>query len=246
MLTHLNAKLKDKVFLVTGGAQGLGFAICEALLEAQAKVIIADIQEDKGRAAVVSLKEKAGQVIFRKLDLREADEVSKLFQEIREMYGGLDAVVNNAGIDFTKPIDKLSLAEWDAAFAVNLRGPFIIAKNALALMMPRRSGYIINIISTAALRAWPEASAYHATKWGLRGFTHALFTEARNYNIKVTALIAGGMRTPFLLDRFPDINQALLQDPKDVAAEVTHLLSMEGDTVIPELMVIPSKETSWP
>lgn len=246
MLTHLNADLKDKVFLVTGGAQGLGFAICEALLEAQAKVIIADIQDEKGRKAVASLQESAGEVIFRRLDLREVDEVTKLFQEVRQMYGRLDGVINNAGIDFTKPIDKLSVAEWDAAMAVNLRGPFIIAKCALELMMPRRSGYIVNIVSTAALRAWPEASVYHATKWGLRGFTHALFTEARNYNIKVTALIAGGMRTPFLLDRFPDINQELLQDPKSVAGEVVHLLSMQGDTVIPELMVIPLKETSWP
>jgi len=267
MFTSTNEVLKDKVVLVTGGAQGLGRAICELLLMHQARVIMADIQKDKGNQAVEELKEMAGSIEFYKLDLRRYEEVTNLFKEIKQKYSRIDAVVNNAGIDFTKPISELSVEEWDAAMAVNLRGPFLMAKSALEMMVPQKEGYIINIISTAALRAWPEASVYHASKWGLRGFTHALFTEARKSDIKVTALIAGGMKTPFLLDRFPDIDQSLLQDPKAVAKEVVHLLSMSGrsapagsgvenmadvervadkGTIIPELMVIPLNESSWP
>ena len=80
-------------------------------------------------------------------------------------------------------------------------------------------GHIVNIASTAAKRAWANASAYHASKWGLLGFSHALHVEARAFQVKVTAVVSGGMRTPFLLDRFPDIDVENLQEPDHVAAD---------------------------
>jgi short-subunit dehydrogenase len=78
------------------------------------------------------------------------------------------------------------------------------------------------------------------------GFSYALHVEARPYNVKVTALVAGGMKTPFLLERFPDIDVDTLQDPKNVAQTIHFLITMPDETVIPELMVIPMTETSWP
>jgi short-subunit dehydrogenase len=113
-------------------------------------------------------------------------------------------------------------------------------------MKQQGSGHIINIISTAAKRAWPNASGYHASKWGLLGLSHALHTEARPHGVKVTALVAGGMRTPFLLDRFPDIDESTLQDPRNVAETIRFVLSQPAETVIPEVMVLPMRETSWP
>lgn len=113
-------------------------------------------------------------------------------------------------------------------------------------MRQQGSGHIINIASTAAKRAWPNASAYHASKWGLLGFSHALHAELRPHNIKVTAVIAGGMRTPFLLDRFPDIDLSTLQDPINVARTVQAVLLLPDETVVPEITVLPMCETSWP
>ena len=78
------------------------------------------------------------------------------------------------------------------------------------------------------------------------GFTHALHVEARQRGVKVTAVIAGGMRTPFLFDRFPDLDPNLLQDPHNVAATIRYVLSQPAETVIPEVMVLPMRETSWP
>jgi short-subunit dehydrogenase len=112
-------------------------------------------------------------------------------------------------------------------------------------MKRTRSGHIINIASTAAKRAWPNASAYHASKWGLLGFSHALHSEARKDGIKVTAVVAGGMKTPFILDRFPEA-ESNLQDPIHVAETIKYILCQPEETVIPEVMVIPMKETSWP
>lgn len=239
--------LESKVILVTGGAQGLGKAISTTLAGAGATVIIGDIQEEKARLVVEEIQSAgAGKAVFARLDLTDAKNVESVIDGIKEDHGRLDALINNAGIDFTKPILELAVSEWDAAMNVNLRGPFLTSKFALPVMAEKGAGHIINVISTASLRAWSEASVYHATKWGLRGFTQALFTEARRSNIKVTGLIAGGMRTPFLLDRFPDLDQTKLQDPQNVANKIKHILMDDTDTVVPEILVLPLQETSWP
>jgi NAD(P)-dependent dehydrogenase (short-subunit alcohol dehydrogenase family) len=234
-----------KVVLVTGGAQGLGKAICNVLAEDYI-VIIGDIQDDKAVKLAEDIQENNGEAYPLHLDVSKEDSVKEAIQEVTDKYGRLDALINNAGVDFTKPISEMSVAEWDVVMTVNLRGPFITSKYVLPVMAKQGEGYIINIVSTASLRAWPDASAYHASKWGLRGFTQALFTEARQHHIKVTAVIAGGMKTPFLLDRFPDIDQNKLQDPENVAGNIKYLLEGPPDTAVPEIMVIPLLETSWP
>jgi NADP-dependent 3-hydroxy acid dehydrogenase YdfG len=113
-------------------------------------------------------------------------------------------------------------------------------------MRQQGRGHIVNIVSTAAKRTWANASAYHASKWGLLGLSHALHAEVRPQRIKVTAIVAGGMRTPFLLDRFPDLDPAKLQDPRDVARAVRFALTQPRDSVIAEITVLPVQETSWP
>ena len=100
--------------------------------------------------------------------------------------------------------------------------------------------------SKATARTWPNASAYHASKWGLLGLSHALHAEGRSKGIKVCAIVSGGMRTPFLLDRFPDIDESTLQDPAAVAEAIVFVLTRAEAVVVPEMMVLPMKETSWP
>jgi NAD(P)-dependent dehydrogenase (short-subunit alcohol dehydrogenase family) len=238
-------KQDRKVILVTGGAQGLGKAICTTL-SADADVIIGDIQEEKANRLADEIRQQKGYAHVMRLDVSSEDSVQEVLYNIMEKFGRLDVVINNAGLDVTKPIAALTVEEWDRVMGVNLRGPFLMAKFSLPIMASQKSGHIINIVSTACLRAWTEASAYHATKWGLRGFTQALFAEARQHNIKVTAVIAGGMKTPFLLDRFPDIDQSKLQDPVNVASNIKYIIQGPVETAIPEIMVIPLHETSWP
>ncbi|GAA4312212.1 SDR family oxidoreductase [Compostibacter hankyongensis] len=236
-----------KVILVTGGAQGLGKAISHTLAELSgATLLIADIQQEKAEAVAAGIRQEGKKAVSVKLNLCNEKSIDDAVILVREQFGRLDVLVNNAGVDVTKPITEMSVAEWDSVINVNLRGPFLMAKAFLPMMAEQGSGHIINIISTAALRGWTEASAYHASKWGLRGFTQALFTEARRSGIKVSAVIAGGMKTPFLLDRFPDLDQSKLQDPANVARTIRFLLSQPPETVIPEVMVLPLQETSWP
>jgi NAD(P)-dependent dehydrogenase (short-subunit alcohol dehydrogenase family) len=233
--------LQGRIALVTGAASGLGAAICEVLTAAGARVIGADVRRDRLEKATEGFEVEP-------MELDVADEASarRGVGELLERHGRLDILVNNAGIDRTVSIEELEVDDWDRVLAVNLRGPFLLSKLVLPAMREAGSGHIVNITSTAAKRAWQNAAAYHASKWGLLGFSHALHTEARPHGVKVTAVVAGGMRTPFLLERFPDIDIETLQDPRNVADTVRFVLSQPPETVIPEVMVLPMRESSWP
>jgi NAD(P)-dependent dehydrogenase (short-subunit alcohol dehydrogenase family) len=239
--------LQDKIALVTGGGSGLGAATCAELADAGAKVIVADVREEAARAAAARLGERYPErAVPLRLDVSDAASSQEAIQRVVRDFGRLDILINNAGVDMTAPIGELSLAEWDRILAVNLRGPFLLSKLALDVMIPRRSGHIVNITSTAAKRAWANASAYHASKWGLLGLSHALHVEARQHGVKVTAVVAGGMRTPFLLERFPELDPNKLQDPRNVAATIRFALSQPAESVMAEVTVLPMQETSWP
>ena len=238
--------LEDKVILVTGGARGLGKAICQNLYEAGGTVIAADIRGDLLEQTAKETDPSGERFKTLVLDICDESGVKKAIQNIKDQYGHLDVLINNAGTDKTVSIEELSVSDWDQVISTNLRGPFVLAHYAMPLMREQGGGSIVNIASTAAKRAWPNASAYHASKWGLLGLSHAMHVEGRPDNIKVTAVVVGGMETPFLMDRFPDIDTNNLQDPKNVAETVRFVLSQPEATVIPEVMVIPMRETSWP
>jgi NAD(P)-dependent dehydrogenase (short-subunit alcohol dehydrogenase family) len=238
--------LHNQIALVTGGARGLGAALCEALCEAGVKVAIADLHAERAAEVANALAQRGFDTFAQTMDVGRDADVNACVEAVLERYGRIDILINNAGIDYTLPVDELTVDQWDAVLDTNLRGPFLLTRRVLAGMKKHHAGHIVNICSTAAKRAWPNASAYHASKWGLLGFTHALHAELRGEGIKVTAVIAGGMRTPFLLDRFPDLDPTHLQAPSAVAEVVVEVLSLPGASVVPEIMVLPMGETSWP
>src|SRR5690606_16654714 len=239
-----NESLAGRVVLVTGGGSGLGAAICGMLAAEGAHVVVADIDEARAHEEAARLTQDGARACAVTMDVGDEAQVSAALDLAVERYGKLDAVINNAGVDVTAPIDELDVAAWERVLRTNLTGPFLMAKLAKNRLAPH--GHIVNIASTAARRAWPNASAYHASKWGLLGLSHALHAELRAMGLKVSAVIAGGMRTPFLLDRFPDIDTSCLQDPQNVARAVRFVLTQPDETVVPEVMVLPMKETSWP
>jgi len=238
--------LRGKTVLVTGGASGLGAALCTLLARSGADIVVADLNADLGIVTANILREHGVRAHAIGLDVGDPAAAERAIADTVARFGRLDVLVNNAGTDVTLPIAELSAPQWLRVLGTNLTGPFLLAKYASQHMRAVGGGHIVNIASTAAKRAWPNASAYHASKWGLLGLSHALHAELRPYNIKVTAVIAGGMRTPFLLDRFPDIDIASLQDPMHVAQAIRAVLLMPADSVVAELTVLPMQETSWP
>ena len=238
--------LAGKTIFITGAASGLGAALGEVLARSGANIVVADINHAPAAQVAGRLRELGARAYPIGLDVADPASVEQAIADAIENFGRLDVLINNAGTDKTLPIDELTPAQWLRVIDTNLNGPFLLARSAAAHMRANGGGHIINVASTAAKRAWPNASAYHASKWGLLGLSHALHAELRPYNIKVTAVIAGGMRTPFLLDRFPDIDIDTLQDPLNVAQAIRSVLLMPEGSVIAEVTVLPLQESSWP
>jgi NAD(P)-dependent dehydrogenase (short-subunit alcohol dehydrogenase family) len=240
----MEPSIEGRRVLVTGGAGGLGAAISRELAADGALVVVADLRMEAAEAVAAELPESLGHAV--ELDVADDSSVARAVRAVVDDHGGVDVLVNNAGIDATAPFEEIPVEDWDRILAVNLRAPMVLCRQMFPLMRSQGGGHIVNIVSTAAKRAWANASAYHATKWGLLGLSHALHVEGREHGIRVSALIAGGMRTPFLLDRFPDLDLGLLQDPANVARAVRFVLLQPEGTVIPELLVLPTHESSWP
>ena len=237
------AALAGRVALVTGGGGGLGEALCRALGAAGARVVVVDIRREAAERVAAAVGAEAWPL---EVDVGDEGATAHAVHAVVGACGALDILVNNAGVDHTVPFTTLEVADWDRIVGVNLRGAFLMARQAFPIMQRRGRGHIVNIVSTAAKRAWANAAAYHASKWGLLGLSHALHVEGRPHGVKVTAVIAGGMRTPFLLERFPDLDPGLLQDAGHVAAAVVFVLTQPAETVVPEVTVLPMRETSWP
>jgi NAD(P)-dependent dehydrogenase (short-subunit alcohol dehydrogenase family) len=242
--------LTGKAALVTGAGSGLGEATACALADAGCAVACADINEAEARRVSAALASHGERSVALAVDVADAAAVFAAVERTVTELGSLDIAVNCAAIDHTVSVDGMAVEQWDRVIDVNLRGPFLVAKAAFPVMQRQGGGHIVNIASTAATRAWANAAAYHASKWGLVGFGRGLGVEGRAYGIRVTTIIPGGMRTHFF-DRFaeqgipmPDTRD--LQDPANVARTILLAVQMPPESVVQEVIVTPLTETSWP
>jgi NAD(P)-dependent dehydrogenase (short-subunit alcohol dehydrogenase family) len=238
--------LRGKTIFITGAASGLGAALAALLARDGADIVAADIDGAGATATAASVGAAGARAHPIGLDVGDPAGCALAIDEALDTFGRLDVLVNNAGTDVTLPLADLTPEQWLRVINTNLNGPFLLSKYAAAHMRRVGAGHIVNVASTAAKRAWPNASAYHASKWGLLGLSHAMHAELRPHGIKVTAIIAGGMRTPFLLERFPGIDTGALQEPATVAAAIRSVLLLPQESVVAELTVLPMRETSWP
>lgn len=244
--------LKGKVALVTGAASGLGEATAHALAEAGCNVACVDINQGACERVCQEITQQALDVTALPVicDVSDAASVASTFQTVTDQFGRLDIVVSCAAVDFTYSVEEMSIEQWDRAVGINLRGPFLLAKSAFPIMRQQGGGHIVNVGSTAGLRAWANTSAYHATKWGLRGLSRGLGVEGREAGIRVTTIIPGGMNTHFF-DRFqaqgiPMPDPATLQDPATVASTIVFALQVPPESAVQELLITPTNESSWP
>jgi NAD(P)-dependent dehydrogenase (short-subunit alcohol dehydrogenase family) len=164
--------LKDKVALVTGGGQGIGKAIALALLERGMRVVIAEADAEAGAETEREYKAK-GDIAFVETDVSREPDVRRAVDQAEVLFGGLDALVNNAGINIVKPLAELALDEWRRVIDTNLTGTLMFAKFA-APALKARNGAIVNIASTRALMSEPNTESYAASKGGIVALTHAL------------------------------------------------------------------------
>jgi len=234
------------VALITGAASGLGAATVQVFAEAGFEIAAVDLCLPETSAG----PDACSSVRWWRLDVSDAAQVDDVVGRIAEHFGGIDVVVNCAGVDHTYWIDELSVEQFDQILGVNLRGPFLIAKAVWPVMRQRGGGHIVNVSSTAGLRAWSGASAYHASKFGLIGMSRGLGVEGRKVGIRVSTIIPGGMQTHFF-DRFVDQGIPLpdaetLQSPADVARTILFAATAGPGSVVQEILVTSPNESSWP
>lgn len=247
--TH-DTSMRGKVALVTGAGSGLGEATARVFAAAGCSVACVDMHERNAQKVSGELAMLDVPSIAIACDVSDASAVAGAVRSTVERLGRLDVVVNCAAIDHTVSVEEMSIEQWDAVIGVNLRGPFLVAKAALPIMRQQGGGHIVNVASTAATRAWANASAYHASKWGLVGFSRGLGVEGRQDGIRVTTVIPGGMKTHFF-DRFADQGIPMpedsnLQRPANVAQVILFAVRMPADSALQEVIVTPVTETSWP
>jgi len=243
-------QLAQKVALVTGAGSGLGEATARRLARAGACVACIDLDAERAGMTAAAIDGSGSRAIAVGCDVSDERSVQAAIDRTLQTWDRIDIAVNCAGVDYVVGIDELTVAQWDRVIGVNLRGPFLIAKTVFPVMKRLAGGDIVNVASTAAVRAWGNASAYHASKWGLLGFSRGLGVEGRADGIRVTTIIPGGMNTHWF-DRFPEQgiplpDQSTLQDPANVADAIAYAVSLPRGSAMQEMMITPLAETSWP
>ncbi len=190
-------QLRDKSAIVTGGAKGIGYGICQRLAEAGAKVLIADIDEETARNVSRELNSKGYMTEAIRVDVSSEDDVKQMINFCREKFGSVDILVNNAGIYPSQPVSSMSVEDFEKVIHVNLRSVFMTTKYASEIMKQQSGGKIINITSIDALHpSMIGLSHYDASKHGVWGFTKNSALELAEHNIWVNAIAPGGIKTP--------------------------------------------------
>jgi 3-oxoacyl-[acyl-carrier protein] reductase len=228
--------LKDKVALVTGASQGIGWDTAQALVVAGAKVAVAARTEEKLALLVGEIAAAGGQALAVKMDVADAEQVKAGFRQVTEKFGRLDILVNNAAITRDGLAVRMKPDDWDAVLRTNLTGAHLCIQQALGTMMRARAGRIINVTSVVAQMGNAGQANYVAAKAGLIGLTKAIAMEIASRNITVNAVAPGFVETP-MTNVLPDkIKEELktriplgrLGVARDVAAAIVFLASDEA------------------
>lgn len=220
--------------LVTGGSRGLGREIVIALNNAGFNVSFSYLSSDK---EALELASKAEGIMAVRADAGDLKQMEDMADAVRKRFGGVDLIVNNAGIAKNSLLIKCSEDDWDEVIRVNLKGAFNTARVFAPLMAESGGGHIINISSYSGLRGKAGQAAYSASKAALIGMTYSLAKELAEYNIKVNCLLPGYMPTDMGRGSGDAMGRAMeesvlktLSDPKDVAGFIVYLASTKNVT----------------
>ena len=232
--------LSNKVTIVTGGSKGIGRAIAESLVTAGAGVAITARNDDEIGSTVTELKKLgAGTAAGYVCDVRDYEQVKSVVAEVAKEFGGLDILINNAGVGIFAPVESMSVEDFRAVLETNVFGVFYCCHEAIPLMKQRGGGYIINISSLAGANPHPRMAAYNASKFGLNGFSEALMQEVRHDGIKVSYIMPGSVNTAFGGDE-PSAEKSWQLQPHDIAQVVMNLLEFPKRSLPSRVEIRPS------
>jgi NAD(P)-dependent dehydrogenase (short-subunit alcohol dehydrogenase family) len=242
-------KLDGKVAIVTGAASGIGPSYAQGLAAEGAKVAIADIEP--AESVVRAIRDAGGEAISRVCDVSDEASVAALFRDTEKAFGDVHILVNNAAV-FARfvsvPLDQISAADWERAFAVNVRGAFLCVKAALPIMRRQNYGKIVNIASGTVFKGVPMMLHYVATKGAIIAMTRSMANELGKDGIRVNAIAPGLTSTEYLKGRndIPGVLDAMAktraiarqEDPQDLVGACLFFASPESDFITGQTLVV--------
>jgi 3(or 17)beta-hydroxysteroid dehydrogenase len=248
-------RVQGKVSLVTGAASGLGLADAEALAAEGSTVVLTDLSEAPGEAAAARIGRGA---IFLKHDVRSESEWADVIATVEQRFGGLDVLVNNAGIVHTASVEDTSLEDFRRVNAIMSEGVFLGCKHAIPLMAKSGGGSIVNVSSIAGILGYPKVFAYAAAKGAVRSMTKsvAIHCQEQGYKIRCNSIHPGLIETPLIRERFGRTDAAEIPPgvlpkgspgaPVDVANLVLYLASDESRFITGAEFIIDNGVTVTP
>ena len=251
-------RLEGKTAIVTGGASGIGEATSRLFVDQGARVVVADIDDDKGNALEADLNKNGEVAMYRKLDVTQESRWIEVVDETMAKWGRLDVVVNNAGMSGVKgraTVEDTIVDNWDTVFAVNSTAVMLGTKTAIPAMRKNGGGSVVNVSSIFGIVGSPAGAAYHASKGAARTFSKAAAVQYAPDNIRVNSVHPGFTDTPMTLDihsqkEIRDARLAMtpmgrLGLPIDIAYGILYLASDEAGWVTGTELIIDGGEIAW-
>ena len=193
-------RLKDRIAIVTGASSGIGIGIAEVFAEEGAKVVCVARREHEGRAVADRINASGGTAVFVPCDIADEQAVRAMTELVLNQFSRIDVLVNNAGVNFVKPFDQLTVADWDRVIGVDLRGTFLCIHACLPTMLAQASGSVVNVATVHTHACMSGAAPYDAAKWGMVGLTKSLAVEFASRGLRFNCLSPGLIDTQIWQD----------------------------------------------
>jgi NAD(P)-dependent dehydrogenase (short-subunit alcohol dehydrogenase family) len=236
--------LKQKVAIVTGGGSGIGRAMALALAGQGVRVVLCGRRLSSLEAVRQTIQTNGGLALAVQADVAVADDVTRLVQTTVDSFGSVHILVNNAGISGGGYIHQHDLDQWDRIMAINLRGPFLLARAVLPLMRQQHEGHIINISSESGLEYYPGNGAYGVSKHALNALGEYIQRENQESGIRVNT-ICPGMVVTEMTQGASGLNEAKCLQPEEIAELALWLLTRQANLKIGRPVLIQTMENPW-
>ena len=247
----MNIDYSDKVVLVTGGGAGIGRAICQAFADAHARVACVDLDVLQGSKTIDDVRGHGAEGVFIEANVANADDVRRYVRQVRDEFGRIDVLVNNAGIEgAVLALTEYPESTFDRVMEVNVRGTFLGMKYVLPVMQEQRAGSVINMGSTGSHVGATGVCAYTASKHAILGLTRSAALEVAHYGIRVNAICPGSTRTRMLQSLVDarskveelafniDTPNRRIAEPAEIAATALFLASDQARHIVGQSIIL--------